>query len=73
MVFRHVVQVITLAQYEENFTTLNAAGQARTNNEQVSKYAVENKILELYSAQEDWISLAVDIQKKQDKKSALGI
>ncbi len=73
MVFLHVVHFMTLAQYEEKFTSFNAAGQARTNYEKSSKYATENKILELYSAQEDWISLADKIQQNQDVKSALGI
>ncbi len=57
-----------LAQYEEKLTSFNAAGQARANYEKSSKYAAENKILELYSAQEDWIILADKIQQKQDVK-----
>ncbi len=53
LVFLHVVQYMTVAQYEEKFMSLNAAGQARTNYEKSSKYAAEKKILEFYSAQED--------------------
>ncbi len=52
LVFFMLCSSWTLAQYEEKFTSLNAAGQARTNYEKSSKYAAEKKILELYSAQE---------------------